>query len=151
MEIGSNGSGLGAALSNFTAHPFVFDGVECASMEGLLQSFKFEDLVEQIAVCGLVGFAAKHRGEERDEVWKEVQKLWWQGTAYDRDGNAYQELLDRAFHAIFHQNIKFREVLLGTGDEKLTHSIGKSEKSETCLTEEEFCSRLMNLRDEFRR
>lgn len=41
MDIGS-GSGFPAgSLSNFAPHGFTIDGVECASMEGFLQSLKF--------------------------------------------------------------------------------------------------------------
>ena len=37
MDIGSGNGYPSGALSNFSPHPFVFDGVECNSMEGLLQ------------------------------------------------------------------------------------------------------------------
>ena len=48
MDIGS-GSGYPAAnLSNFHPHQFTIDGVECASMEGFLQSLKFKDPNMQI-------------------------------------------------------------------------------------------------------
>ena len=40
MDIRSSGSYPANKLSNFAPHRFVFDGVECRSMEGLLQSFK---------------------------------------------------------------------------------------------------------------
>ena len=43
MYIGSETGWLSAALSNFTPHPFVIDGIECASIEGFLQSLKFKD------------------------------------------------------------------------------------------------------------
>lgn len=42
-------------LSNFAPHRFEFDGVECASMEALLQAFKFADPDEQAEICSLVG------------------------------------------------------------------------------------------------
>ena len=42
MDIGSKAIYPASALSNFSPHPFTFDGVECNSMEGLLQSFKFD-------------------------------------------------------------------------------------------------------------
>ena len=35
MDIGSGKSYPAHALSNFAPHPFVFDGVECASLETL--------------------------------------------------------------------------------------------------------------------
>ena len=43
MDIGSGTGYPSAALSNFAPHSFVIDGVECASMEGFLQSLKFQD------------------------------------------------------------------------------------------------------------
>jgi hypothetical protein len=42
MDIGSGKVGPAGGLSNFRPRPFVFDDVECASMEGLLQSFKYD-------------------------------------------------------------------------------------------------------------
>ena len=43
MDI-SSGSGYPASnLSNFAPHEFIIDGVQCASMEGCLQSLKFQN------------------------------------------------------------------------------------------------------------
>ena len=36
MDIGSGSSYPSCALSNFAPHKFIYDGVECASMEGFL-------------------------------------------------------------------------------------------------------------------
>ena len=148
MNIGSgNGFPLGN-LSNFTPHSFIFDGVPCASMEGLLQSFKFDKPHIQAEVCKLVGFAAKRRGQKRNKAWKRVQKLWWQGQEFNRHGDEYQTLLDRAFDALS-ENQSFRKALLATGNNPLTHTIGSNKKSDTVLTESEFCSRLIKIRKNF--
>ena len=56
---GKNNEGAAARLSNFTERHFVFDGVECASIEGVLQSFKFSDTEKQHEVCALIGIQAK--------------------------------------------------------------------------------------------
>lgn len=146
MDIGSGNGYPSGALSNFSPHPFVFDGVECNSMEGLLQSFKFDKEHVQVEICKLVGKAAKFRGKKRNRTWKSVQKLWWKGAAMDRRGPEYQALLDRAYQAMFDQNESFRKALLASGDSVLTHSMGSNKESETVLTEREFCSRLMRLR-----
>ena len=82
------------ALSNFAEHVFVFDGVQCASMEGLLQSFKIPDPDVQKEVCMLVGVQAKRHGRGWD--WRESQVLYWNNVAYPRDSEEYQALLDRA-------------------------------------------------------
>jgi predicted NAD-dependent protein-ADP-ribosyltransferase YbiA (DUF1768 family) len=131
------------ALSNFAAHAFTLDGVACASMEGLLQSLKVADIAEQARVCALVGAEAQNRGRRED--WSSGT-LWWRGSPVDRLSGAYQELLDRAYDALFTQAPKFRNALAATGDAPLTHSMGKSDPCETILTEAEFCTRLERLR-----
>lgn len=143
MDIGSGSGFPSAALSNFAPHPFTFDGVECNSMEGLLQSFKFSNPEMQKEVCKLVGKQAKFKGKKKK--WFRTQTLYWQGKEFKRDSEEYQELLDRAFDALA-TNEGFKKALLATRNSTLTHSIGKTKQSETVLTRTEFCSRLTKIR-----
>ncbi|MDH4263967.1 MAG: hypothetical protein OEV78_13095 [Spirochaetia bacterium] len=146
MEIGGNNKNYpGNVLSNFTANRFVFQGVECQSMEGFLQSLKFEKEHIQIEVCKFIGFAAKKRGKFKN--WKQNQTLYWKGIAYKRDSKEYQFLLDDAFDCLMCSSEKFRNALKASGNAKLKHSIGKSKIQDTVLTEQEFCSRLEKLRN----
>ena len=144
MDIGSGTGWPSAALSNFAPHPFIIDGVECASMEGFLQSLKYKEPDMQVEVCKLVGKAAKFKGKKKK--WWRTQTLYWQGQEFKRDSQEYQDLLDRAFDALA-QNTGFQKALLATGKATLTHSIGKSKEQETVLTKQEFCSRLTKIRD----
>lgn len=146
MDIKSGCGYPAAALSNFSPHPFVFDDVQVMSMEGLLQSFKFDKVHIQEEVCKLVGKAAKFKGKPRNQTWQRLQTLWWKGIEYERDGRDYQFLLDRAYNAMADQSDSFRRALLATNNAVITHSIGNNKKNETVLTEREFCSRLMKLR-----
>ena len=148
MDIGSGAGWPSAALSNFSPHPFVIDGVACASMEGFLQSLKFKEPDMQIEVCKLVGKAAKFKGKKKK--WWRTQTLYWQGQEFKRDSQEYQDLLDRAFDALA-QNTGFQKALLATGKATLTHSIGKSKIQETVLTKQEFCSRLMKIREKLQK
>lgn len=145
VDIGSGNGYPSAALSNFAPHPFTIDGVECSSMEGFLQSLKFDNVEMQKYVCTLVGKAAKFKGKKKK--WYLTQTLYWQGVAYRRDSPQYQNLLDRAYDALS-QNAGFAKALLATGSATLTHSIGKNKISETVLTSQEFCSRLTRLRSQ---
>ena len=61
MDIVSRNPYPAGKLSNFTGFKFIFDEVECNSMEGLLQAFKFENIDSQKATCSLIGFSAKRR------------------------------------------------------------------------------------------
>lgn len=143
MNIGAGSGYPGSSLSNFAPHRFTIDGVECASMEGFLQSLKFKSADMQVEVCKLVGKAAKFRGKKKK--WWRDQTLYWQGNPIARQSKGYQALLDRAYEALS-ENVKFQKALLATQNATLTHSIGKSKESETVLTEREFCSRLTNIR-----
>lgn len=144
-----SGAGYPAGnLSNFTPHPFVIDDIECASMEGFLQSLKFKDKEMQAHVCKLTGRIAKRKGSNKK--WFRTQTLYWNGVEYKRDSQEYQNLLDRAFDALS-QNKSFQKALLATNDAVLKHSIGHSKKNETVLTQSEFCSRLTQIRTRLQR
>ena len=134
------------ALSNFAARKFVFRGVECSSIEGVLQSFKFKNPEMQKYICTLVGRIAKAKG--RNKNWYTTQTLWWNGQAIKRDSEEYQQLLDELFVTVFTTCESARNALLATGNAVLTHSIGKRKINETVLTEQEFVSRLMSIRAE---
>lgn len=144
MDIGSGTGFPSASLSNFAPHSFIIDGVECASMEGFLQSLKFSNPEMQKEVCKLVGKAAKFKGKKKK--WWRTQTLFWQGQSFKRDSQEYQELLDRAFDALS-QNSSFQKALLATKGATLTHSIGKTKITETVLTTQEFISRLNQIRN----
>lgn len=143
MDIGSGTGYPSASLSNFSPHPFVINGINCASMEGFLQSLKYSNPEMQSHVCTLVGKQAKFKGKKK--AWYRTQKLYWQGEEIDRHGDRYQELLDQAFCALA-QNSKFQKALLATGNATLTHSMGQKDASRTVLTVKEFCGRLTKIR-----
>jgi len=117
-------------------------------MEGFLQGLKFKNPEMQKHICTLVGFSAKKSGSKKN--WYETRILWWDGNPIQRDSKEYQELLDEAYEALFFQNEKAKKALLATQDANLTHSIGKKKKQDTILTEREFCSRLMKLREKLK-
>lgn len=144
MDIGSKNGYPASALSNFAPHPFIIDDIQCNSMEGFLQSLKFESEEMQKYVCTLVGFAAKKKGKNKN--WRDKQTLYWKGVPIKRDSDKYQTLLNKAYNALY-ENGKFQSALKATNGATLTHSIGKNKKSETVLTTQEFCSRLTYLRD----
>lgn len=76
MNIGSKNGYPAGALSNFTPRKFVFDDVECCSIEGVLQAFKFDKKHMQEVMCKLTGLAAKKKGSARSKSWKRLQTLW---------------------------------------------------------------------------
>jgi predicted NAD-dependent protein-ADP-ribosyltransferase YbiA (DUF1768 family) len=145
MDISSDGDYPSSMLSNFAPHAFVLDGVLIASMEGFLQSLKFSEVARQRDVCMLVGKAAKLKGQE-GSGWQLEGKLHWNGQDIDRFSDKYQRLLDRAFETLYTTNEAARRALLATGEAVLEHSIGNPDAKQTVLTQNEFCSRLTQLR-----
>ena len=145
LDIGSK-SGLSKDLSTITARPFIFDDVECASIESFLQALKFDKVHLQQEVCKLSGIRAKERGKDRNNQWKIKRGVWWNDTFYARADENYQRLLNRMFIAVASQNEAFRQDLLSSGDLILTNNSGRNSISDTVLTQSELCSRLMKLR-----
>jgi len=148
MNIDSSSNYPSNALSNFAPHKFIFSyngfTVDCNSMEGLLQSFKFKNPEMQKTVCKLVGKEAKFKGKKKN--WYVTQTLWWGGNPIRRESKEYQKLLDEAYNALF-TNTNFKNALLASENAVFKHSIGKTELNKTVLTVSEFCSRITKLRN----
>ena len=145
IDIGSKGKYPANILSNFFAHAFVFDGVECASMEGFLQSLKYRNAKKQAKVCALVGKEAKAAGSKK-RLWKLTGNLYWKGKRYKRKSSEFDALRFDAYKALL-SNETFREALISAKGKILAHTIGKHDKKSTILTEEEFIDYLNRLTD----
>ena len=146
MDIGSGKKYPANALSNFAPHKFMIDGVTCHSMEGFLQSLKFKNTLMQREVCKLVGRAAKFKGKPKK--WWRTQTLYWQGQEIDRHSPEYQQLIKRAYDAMWQHSSSFRRALIASRGSTLTHSIGKRDAKRTILTNNEFMGHLNRLRNE---
>lgn len=144
LDIGVDNSYPSEQLSNFYNHKFVVDDVICHSMEGFLQSLKCNNIEKQKEICKLYGKKAKFKGKKYK--WFETQKLYWLGVEYNRCSTDYQNLLNRAFNALY-LNENFKNALLNSLNMELNHSIGKDDISLTVLTKKEFLFRLMKLRN----
>lgn len=143
IDIKSKASGETGRLSNFTKRHFIFDGVECNSIEGVLQSFKCSDIKRQKEICLLDGKAAKTAGQEYD--WTVNQILYWNTAEYSRKGEEYQKLLDRLYEAVYEQDAQFRTDIQFIKGKKFDHKMGLTDKSKTVLTRSEFVHRLRRL------
>lgn len=131
-------------LSNLYDSIFIFDDVECHSMEGFLQSLKYKDQECQRQICKMKGLDAKRQSTSE---WQENQIVWWKGKAVNRQSEEYFNLVSRAYTALYHQNLYYRAALLSTKGKRLLHSRGKNDPHETILTEQEFCTVLTKMRD----
>lgn len=64
--------------TRFLAFPlgnaFKVDGVLCKSMEGFLQSLKYQDAMKQRQICSMKEGRAKHQGTD---LWKVSQQVYW--------------------------------------------------------------------------
>ena len=113
MDIGSKSDYPASSLSNFAGHRFWIDDIECYSMEGFLQSLKFKEPEIQKEVCKLIGKKAKFKGKSKK--WFRTQTLYWKGKEIKRSSMEYQELLDRAFQAMYNWSESFRKALIASG------------------------------------
>lgn len=145
LDIRSNGLYPSNVLSNMCSNAFVFEGVECGSMEGFLQSLKCKDEERQKQICAMKGGEAK---KHSTTSWQKDQILWWKGQAINRqDIGEYLEFLKKAYQAMFEQNERFRKAILQTRGMELTHKSGNGDCEKTVLTFWEFTELLTDLRD----
>lgn len=143
LDISSNKPYPANVLSNLAPNAFIFEGYECASMEGLLQSFKFRDLAKAQQVMKLVGLDAKYAGRAGDG-WKANGTLYWRTIPMSRHGSGYQNLLDNAYDALA-TNTEFRLALIDARRKTISHRMGHDDPNYTILTEQEFVSRIVRL------
>lgn len=131
-------------LSNLDYSPFCFLGKECASIEGVLQSLKFSNPTDQARIIQLYGFQAKFAG--KGVPW---EKLHFFDLTMDRASNIYQLFLQELYFCMFEQNPDKLQLLLDTGNQDLTHSIGHNNTPVTVLTKDEFINNLLHIRTHF--
>ena len=117
-------------LSNL--YGFCYDGVECGSMEGFLQSLKYKDIEEQRHICRLSGKEAKWM---TTAGWQEDQTVWCKWQTIDRQSKMFLRLVRAAYKAMFEQNESFRTALLSTCGKVLYHGQGAQDSHKTILTE----------------
>ncbi len=146
LDIRSNGLYPSGVLSNLCSNGFRFEGMVCGSMEGFLQSLKQQDRDKQRQICSMKGGNARKRSVTS---WQTDQVVWWRGQAFDRQGEEYQQLLRRAYKAMFEQNERFRAALMSTRGVTLTHSTGERNPYKTIITEQELCGILTEMREEY--
>ena len=146
LDIRSNGLYPSNVLSNLCSNGFRFDGMICGSMEGFLQSLKRKELDKQRQICSMKGGNARKMSVTS---WQTDQIVWWKGQAIDRQSEEYQQLIKRAYQAMFEQSERFRTALMQTRGMVLAHSSGKESPYKTILTPAEFCSILTELRDNY--
>lgn len=146
LDIRSNGLYPSNVLSNLCHNEFSLEGILCGSMEGFLQSLKYQDKEKQRQVCCMKGgYARKHSVAS----WQKDQIVWWKGRAIDRHGEEFQDLVGRAYQAMFEQSRQFRDALMQTRGMTLVHSIGEIDSYKTILTSGEFCGILTHIRDTY--
>lgn len=145
MRFRSDLKGIAGRLANSSERHFVFDGVECCSIEGVIKSFNYQDEEKQRETCHLSGRAARDAAMEQS--WKEEQTLYWKKQPYPRESEAYQRLLDRLYQTVYEQDPQFRldvEMLKGSGTHTDTWlQIKRSYMKQTLLTKTEYIGRLL--------
>ena len=131
-------------LCNVKGNHFVFDGVDCGSMEAFLQSLKKEDVEQQRQIAALKGRDAR---KAATTSWRATQTLYWKGHPMKRQSEEFIQLVSEAYEALYSQSARFRMGLHATKGKRLFHTHGKSDPTKTILTEREFCDILTKLRE----
>lgn len=130
-------------LSNLNDNAFTFREIRFKSMEALLLGLVASDVNTQNQIFAMEGLQAK-RFIKNVRSTKNV--LYWQGKAFNRHSDYYQELLLEAYLSMALQNSEFRSALYISKGYELDHSIGKDDPETTILTRKEFLDILNYIR-----
>lgn len=137
-------------LSNFAHTPFILDGKLYQSVEGFWQGLKFpEGSQERDEAAQLFGGKAKRLGKKAGEM----SEIEYQGQRIKAGSKEHQDLMRRAVEAKFDQNPNVLDLLLATGDKKMTHVLvgrdGRPIPDSKTIPGAVFAQILMDLRTEF--
>lgn len=136
-------SPLSRALSNLFPYDFVFRGFQLKGVEGFFQGVKFKNPDIQKVVFNYSGFNAYCLKAATDCRWQDDGYLYWQGTPIKRDSAEYADMVDELYIAAA-QNPLFRQALKNV-DRTIIHSIGKTDRTETVLTRDEYEAEMNSL------
>lgn len=139
-------------LSNLTPTPFDLDGKHYESVEGFWQGLKFPEGSDQRnEIAKLSGVEAK-KARRKAENSTEFE---YQGKKFQVGSDEHQELMKKAIKAKLEQNPHVLNLLLETGNKKITHILkthdGQTLPDSQTIPGEKFCQILMDLREEFRK
>lgn len=138
MEFASN------SLSAFSKFYFTIDGVKCISVESFLQSLKFKNIKKQQLICDMPPEQAVKLGNKK-KLWKQTDNLWWKGNKIKRSSSDYQLLLNCVFDELCKNN-NFIRVLMDCGNIEILRTVNTIGRHSVMLSEDEFVSRLVNMR-----
>lgn len=145
LNIGSKSDDWRAKrLSNFSADPFILDGVQLASVEGFIQGTKFpENDPRRKQAFQSMGRDAKRFGRDAERKF-----VWWQGQTIPYGSPEHHSLIERAIRAKLEENPEALKALIATKDMTLIHDLGHPEFSNTSLPAKVFCDILTRIREE---
>lgn len=132
------------SLSVFSKFSFAIDGVNCISIESFLQSLKFKNIKKQKSICDMPPEQARKLGNKK-KWWKRTGNLWWKGNKIKRSSSEYQVLLNRVFGELYKNN-DFTRILLNCENIEILRTANTTNSQNVILSEDEFVSRLVNMR-----
>lgn len=119
------------------------DGIYYGSMEGFIQHLRVEDTIKAAEVAAMHGIKAKLQGKAYPI---KANTLYYKGKPFNRFSPKYSKLIAEAYDKCFAQNESFQISIYSTRNDTLVHSIGKSDATQTLLTENEFLGNLIGLK-----
>ena len=138
-------------LSNLAPTSFKLDGKIYKSVEGFWQGLKFDEEGKRKEIAQLSGIEAKKAGRKAERS----TKFEYQSKKFQVGSEEHQKLMKRAIKAKLEQNPHVLDLLLATGNKKITHILkdpktGFIAPDSQTIPGEKFCQFLIDLREEFR-
>lgn len=147
INVGYKLSGaLPKVLSNLFPYEFYFRGFKLSSVESFFQGIKFRNRKTQKLVFSYSGVNAYRIKVAQDYDWKANQTIYFMGKGYERNSQAYKDLVDELYVSLL-QNPLYINALKNVGDKYILHSMGVTDPRETVFTRYEFEKQLNCLKE----
>jgi len=139
-------------LSNLARTPFKLNNKIYNSVEGFWQGLKFPNEEKRNEIAKLWGIEAKKAGNKTEKS----NEFEYQGKKFQVGSEEHQGLIRQAIKAKLEQNLHVLDLLLATGNKKITHILinpqtGHVHPDSQTIPGEKFCQILMDLREGFRK
>ncbi|HNB21009.1 MAG TPA: hypothetical protein PKZ32_01240 [Candidatus Melainabacteria bacterium] len=134
---------VGRDASNFAHTPFVFRGIEFASVEGFYQGIKFPEGEKRTQTFAMHGVYARSAGKKA-----KTKQTTFDGQTFTMGSPEHHAIIKEAIRAKFEQHPAIARAFVATRPRTIIHDTGRPARK-SAFPVEVFCRVMTEIREEF--
>jgi predicted NAD-dependent protein-ADP-ribosyltransferase YbiA (DUF1768 family) len=134
---------VGQDVSNFAHTPFIFRGIEFASVEGFYQGIKFPEGEKRAKVFAMHGVYARSAGKKA-----KTKQTTFDGQTFTMGSPEHHAIMKEAIRAKMEQHPEIARAFVATRPRPIIHDTGRPARK-SAFPVEVFCRIVSEIREEF--